>query len=313
MPAPTAAVLICTRNRVEDLARTLRSITAVERPSGMMIVIVDASDEAAATANQRTVQQLTALDVAYHRFRGVPAGTRQRNYGVDCLPRSIEMVHLIDDDVIVLPGYFYRLSQTLSQHPDAGGVGGLIIEKERPRPARPHGLQRLFLLSSRRPGRVLPSGHASGVAPNSGLHRVEWLSSCASSYRRDVFDTYRFDPSVEGRSPRLEDLDFSYRVGQSRPLLAEPRAQLVHCPSASHRRDAIGTAAESVPRRYWFMEKNIRHPLRKPAFWWATFGQLLAAATSSASEKSEVLRGLWHGIRSVWTRDHPLLARPQSA
>lgn len=313
MPAPTAAALICTRNRVEDLARTLRSIAAVERPPGMLIVIVDASNEEAAAANQRTVQQLTALNVAYHRFRDAPAGTRQRNYGVDRLPRSIRVIHFVDDDVIVLPGYFHRLSQTLSQHPEAGGVGGLIIDTENPRPARPHGLQQLFLLSSRRPGRVLLSGHTSKVAPNPEPHRVEWLSSCASSYRRDVFDAYRFDPTVEGRSPRLEDLDFSYRVGQSWQLLAEPRARLVHRPSPSHRRDARGVAAESVPRRYWFVEKNIRHPLRKPAFWWATFGQLLAAATSSASEKNEVLRGLWHGIRTAWTRDHPLLARPQDA
>lgn len=313
MSAPTAAVLICTRNRVEDLACTLSSIEAVERPPGMLIAIVDASDEEAAQANWSTVQQLTALNVEYYRFRGSPAGTRQRNYGIDRLPCSVRIVHLIDDDVTVLPGYFCRISRTLTRYPGIGGVGGFIVEqdstKNGTRAARPHWLQRLFLLSSRKPGRVLPSGHTSPVASSSEPRRVEWLSSCASSYRRDVFDTYRFDPSVEGRSPRLEDLDFSYRVSQSWKLLAEPRARLIHRPSTSNRRDTESFAAESLARRYWFVEKNVRHAFRKPAFWWATFGHMLAATTSSRPEKWAVLRGLWHGVRTVWKRDHPLLCR----
>jgi hypothetical protein len=47
--------------------------------------------------------------------------------------------------------------------------------------------------------------------------------------------------------------------------------------------------------------------LRKPAFWWATLGQLLATVSSRKPYKWESLRGLWQGIRAVWLRDHPLL------
>jgi GT2 family glycosyltransferase len=121
-----------------------------------------------------------------------------------------------------------------------------------------------------------------------------------------VFDTHRFDPEVEGRSPRLEDLDFSYRVGRIWKLLAEPRAQLIHRTSRANRRNVADFAAEAVPRRYWFVEKNIRHPLRKPAFWWAMLGRMLALLASPNPEKEEVLRGHLRGLRDVWRRHHPL-------
>ena len=310
--APSEAVIICTRNRPADLARALHSIAvAAAEPSALLILIVDASDEDATQANREMVSRMEELNVQYNAFHGSPSGTRQRNDGLDQLLPSVEIIHFIDDDVVVLPGYFRHLAQTLRRHPEAGGVGGLIIEADSSQPVRPHWMHRLFVLSSIQSGRILPSGHTTTIHPERGLQRVEWLSSCASSYRREVFETHRFDSSVEGRSPRLEDLDFSYRVGQLWHLLADPCAQLIHHPSAANRRKTEDFAAESLPRRYWFVEKNIRHPLRKPAFWWATFGQLLAAATSQKSTKWSVFRGLCAGIRTIWHRDHPLLRRSE--
>lgn len=310
--SPVQAVIICTRNRPDDLYRTLRSTAASEARSPMLVMIVDGSDKSQSRRNRRVVADLEAIDIRHLPFPETPAGTRQRNYGIDHLPSSVEVVHFVDDDVTVLPGYFDRLAQTLSRHPDVGGVGGLILDPNASNPRhRSHLFRRLFLLSSARPGRVLPSGHVSALTPSPHPFPVAWLSTCASSYRRTVFDRYRFDPAAEGASPRLEDLDFSYRVRRSWKLLAEPRARLIHTPSAVNRRSAKDFAAESLPRRYWFVEKNIRHPFRKPAFWWATFGRLLAVLTSNKPEKWAVLRGLLQGMRTVWQRAHPLLQDPK--
>lgn len=308
--APIQAVIICTRNRAEDLRRTLGSIAALKDRPEMLVLVVDGSDESQLRASRRASVQFETLDVAHLPFKGSPAGTRQRNYGLDHLPPSVEIVHFIDDDVVVLPGYFRRLTATLARHPTVGGVGGVILDRDASETGvAAYLLKRFFLLSSSSPGRVLPSGHVGSLTPNAERIPVEWLSTCSSTYRRAVFEQYRFDPRVEGPSPRLEDLDFSYRVRRSWTLLAEPRARLIHYTSAVNRRSVEAFAAESLPRRYWFVEKNIRHPLRKPAFWWATFGQVLATLTSSHPRKKEALRGLLRGVRDVWRRAHPLLRR----
>lgn len=303
------AVVIATRNRPEDLKRTLRSIEQASQSDELLVVVVDASDLPQAFSNQQYIEAHTSLHIQYHSFPGSPAGTRQRNYGVDLLPSSVVIVHFIDDDVEVHPDYFRHLATTLHNHPEAGGVGGYITETTSNTSNRPAWIRRLFLIESPQIGAVLPSGHVSRCRceETHDVYPVDWLSTCASSYRRDVFDDYQFDPAAEGPSPRLEDLDFSYRVSQSWNLLFQPRAELTHYPSSVNRRPAQQRAAERIARRYWFVEKTIRHPLRKPAFWWATFGQALAILTSSKDHKWDALRGHLQGIRTVLMRDHPLL------
>ena len=309
VPSKEQAVVIATRNRPVDLKRTLRSIEQAAHSDKLLIVIIDASDASQAESNRRFIASNLTLHVLYCPFSGRPAGTRQRNYGIDQLPSSVRIVHFVDDDVEVHPEYFHHLTAALRKHPDAGGVGGRILESSTVESARSSWIGRFFLLGSTSAGSVLPSGHVSYLNEANRPQSVQWLSSCASSYRREVFNAHRFDSAVEGPSPRLEDLDFSYRVHQSWPLLFEPKAQLTHYRSSVNRRSAREWWAEATARRYWFVEKNIRHPLRKPAFWWATLGQALALIASSEPEKWDALRGHLEGIRTILRRAHPLLRR----
>lgn len=305
----TEAVVIATRNRPDDLRRTLESIARQEKAEALLVLVIDGSDAEALDKN-KTTATLSSLKVGHLRYPGRPAGTRQRNYGIDHLPAGVEIVHFIDDDVTVQSGYFRRLAETLRAHPEAGGVGGLVLEPEQGFAGNPHlWTKRLFMLDSRLPGRILLSGHTTPAMTNGSdlCYPVEWLSTCASTYRHTVFNRYRFDPRAEGRSPRLEDLDFSYRIGEKWSLLIKPGARLIHHCSSINRRDAERFAREAVVRRYWFIEKNIRHPLRKPAFWWSVLGQLLARLISRKPERNASLRGLMRGIRTVLRRDHPLL------
>ena len=139
-------------------------------------------------------------------------------------------------------------------------------------------------------------------------HRVQWLNGCAS-YRRAVLENTRFDPALSGYALG-EDLDFSYRIGKAWKLAVVPQAQLVHHASEKNRYDAARFGRTRVIHQRWFMEKNIRHPLRKPAFWWSIVGRLLAVLTSDDKRKWAASRGLRQGIRTVWQRDHPLLRNP---
>jgi len=122
-----------------------------------------------------------------------------------------------------------------------------------------------------------------------------------------VFDEQYFDPALEGYA-MMEDTDFSYRLAQDAQVVIAPAARMVHHVSPVNRYDTTRYQRTALIHRYWFVEKNIRHPLRKPAFWWATLGQCLAMTTSRKPAKWAALRGLLQGIRAIWRRDHPLLA-----
>lgn len=311
LPDAREAIVICTRNRARELDRTLESVAAQSDSTARLVLVVDGSDsqEADRTAGVVTTRK-GDLPIRYVRYPYSPAGTRQRNAGVDHLPSSVQIVHFIDDDVTLKEGYFTTLTNALSHHSSLLGVGGIIIQPEAPL-SNPEQifLRQLFLLGSNVPNRVLPSGQTTPAWPTGAetLQPAEWLSTCASSYRRSVFRTHRFDPEVEGRSPRLEDLDFSYRVAQDGPLAVATEARCVHHVSVSNRRSAGNACRERVARRYWFVRKNMDHPLHRLAFWWSIIGKVLAHLFSTHPNSTPALQGLFRGIQTVWTRTHPLL------
>ncbi len=312
------AVVICTRNRSSELKRTLQSVALQSNARNRLVLVVDGSDLQEAEHNATAVRHWRDKDLpfSYHRYEGRPAGTRQRNMGIELLPSSVDVVHFLDDDVTLCPGYFGTLRKSLREHSSVLGVGGLVLsaEEDSPRPPVqwPH---RLFLLRTDQPSRVLPSGQTTPAWPTGekDVQPAEWLSTCASSYRAEVFDEHRFDPAVEGPSPRLEDLDFSVRVAQDGPLAVVPEARCVHRVSGRNRRGTAATTRERLVRRYWFVRKNMDQPLNRLAFWWSVLGQLIALVTSSDPDSRAVLRGHMRGLRQAWTRAHPLLGEGAGA
>ncbi len=312
-PNASEAVVICTRNRPGELEQTLESIAAHPPSADLLLVVIDASDAEQRTRTRSLVEGFDALPSVHRPYTDAPSSARQRNAALDRLPPSVEIVHFIDDDVTVHAGYFEALSAVLRTEPDVGGVGGVILEPSKDTPsARSERLQRLFFLSHAETGHVLPSGcttSAQRPAPNdaSGLRDTEWLNGC-SSYRRPLLDQHRFDEILTGYS-MLEDLDLSYRIHQQSRLVVQPEARLTHRRSPRNRFDAERYGHSLTVHRRWFVKKHFGDLGSRLAYGWSLLGRLLALLTSSNPNSSVALRGLLRGIRTVLTRNHPLLAR----
>jgi GT2 family glycosyltransferase len=309
--SPSEAVVICTRNRPRELEETLRSVAAQSGAEDRLVLVVDGSDSDEADDTAHVVSSWAEKrPFQYHRYQAPPAQTRQRNAAIDLLPSSVEVVHFIDDDVTLGLEYFKTLRETLIENSALLGVGGLIHESgHRALSSLPSWPHRFFLLDAPASGQVLSSGHTTPPRPISDRkwHRAEWLSTCSSSYRRHVFRRHRFDPQVEGPSPTLHDLDFSFRVSREGPLAFVPAAQCTHRRSPKTRRRTQEAALERVVRRYWFVEKNLGSALNRISFWWSMLGKFFALLVSTTPDRDEALRGFLRGVRTVLHRDHDLL------
>jgi GT2 family glycosyltransferase len=306
------AIVMCTRNRPAELRRTLSSIEACCPSADRLLVVVDASDGAERMRTRSLVERFAPCPSVHWPYAPPPSSARQRNAALDRLPRSVEVVHFIDDDVTVHPGYFEALASKLRTAPDVGGVGGCIQEPERPSssPYRAR-LRRLFGLAHPVPGRVLRSGVATTAqspSPDaaSSVRETEWLSSCASSYCRTLLDRHRFDSALTGYA-MLEDLDLSYRIHQDARLVVVPTARLTHRRSARNRFDAERYSHALTVHRRWFVEKHFGDARARRAYWWSQVGRLLALLASSNPHRTAALQGLLRGLRTVLRRDHPLL------
>lgn len=306
----TEAVIICTRNRPSDLRTTVRSVSQQLGTQERALLIIDGSDDSHAAENATLEHRFSEVPLRYERYPKSPSITRQRNYGLDLIPSSVEIIHFLDDDVTLLPGYFEALAQVFRQNASYGGVGGVEKRSLPPSPS-PHNhlFRRLFLLSTDAPGRVLSSGRTTAAHRTGSRipYGVEWLSNCAVAYRRSVFSTHRFDPSITGLPPTLEDLDFSYRVAQQWPLAVSPAAKFLHRTSPKSRRNVEETQRERVIRRYWFVQKNLRSYTSRLAFWWAMLGRLIATSFTNNSNSAAANRGIRRGLKAILQSDLPFL------
>lgn len=310
LPEASEAVVICTRNRPDELERTLDSIAAHPPSVDLLLAVVDASDAAARTRTRALIEDFDSLPSVHWPYTDMPSLARQRNAAIDRLPPSVEIVHFIDDDVTVHPGYFEALSRLFRRDSDVGGAGGVIVApSDDTTSSVVERLRRLFLLSHPRAGHVLPSGYATSAqhptpSDGNGFRETEWLSGCSSSYRRSLLDQHRFDKNLTGYS-MLEDLDLSYRIHRQAQLVVQPEARLTHRRSPRNRFDAERYGHALTVHRRWFVEKHFDAP--HPAYWWSLVGRLFALLTSSALHRTAALRGLIQGVRTVLSRDHPLL------
>jgi len=221
----------------------------------------------------------------------------------------VDIVFFLDDDVTLKPGYFRKIIDLFDQNPELAGVGGYdLAHTAQPNTSARQLFHYLFLLDHPQPGRVLSSGEASPPHRTQADHpiAVEWLAGFSMAFRRSLLDQNRFDENLDGYS-HYEDRDLTFRIAEHGRLVVHPEAQLIHHRSPKNRHDARQYNYSMTTHLYWFVEKNIEHPLRKVAFWWSMLGHFLATLFSTETQKRDALRGLLDGSRAVITRSHPLL------
>jgi glycosyltransferase involved in cell wall biosynthesis len=306
----SGTLVICTRNRPDDLARTLASVDAQAVSFPLDILVIDAGDPEPAQAVASICRQPYQFPVRHIHFTDTPSLARQRNLALDLLAPETDVVFFTDDDISLDAGYLEYLWQVFVDRPDVVGTGGRVRASEpAPGDSMVASLYRtLFLMECPTPGGVFPSGGESQAYLRDLRERtaVHWLSGCSCAYRPAPARQIRFDDRLEGYSLD-EDLDFSFRMGQIGALIVEPHASLVHHRSSRNRHQKRRYAAEYLVHRYWFVEKNIRHPLRKPAFWWASIGRMGRTLFSRDPHASDTRKGLVDGARIILHRADPLL------
>jgi glycosyltransferase involved in cell wall biosynthesis len=116
---PSGTVVVCTRNRPDQLGRCLRSLASMRPRDHLEVLVVDNGDR------DEAVQSL----VEQHGFRWVhepvPGLNRARNRGL--LEASGDVVLFADDDVAVLPRWADRLLDCFARDPLVGAAAGLVL------------------------------------------------------------------------------------------------------------------------------------------------------------------------------------------
>ena len=245
----TAALVLCTRDRPDDVAGALTTIAAQSR-APEMVAIVDSSRSTATREIVRARGSSWPSSRPPIHVPSEPSLTHQRRVGLTCTVSDV--VLFVDDDVRLALDYVDAVMRVFESDTaqEIGGVGGLDVGAPS---RRAFVLDRLFGLESRRQGAMLRSGRNVPVTTDpGGMLDVDWLSGAAMSFRRALLER---EPPDEERFPfEGEDAELSFRIGRHARLVVEPRAQYLHLESAPNR---VAGAAQA--------ESELRARLRRVA------------------------------------------------
>jgi len=297
----TLSIIICTKDREESLKDCLDSVFCQARQPDE-IIIVDDGD----LNGSEFIELIKKHGIYCQLFKkDTPGLTRSRNLGIDRAKGDV--ILFLDDDVSLDPGYVEGIMKIYEADEEGriGGVTGVIRRDYRPG-VQP--LLRFFGLDSRRQGVMLPCGIGTLVRDGSIQEptRVEWLTGCNMSYRRRVFDGFRFDEALGGYGWG-EDRDFSFRVAQKYELWATPEAKLVHLEDPKGRLNPRRFGFVETNYLYRFFAKNIpKRLLNWLALAWAMVGivlknVLLLLATSGRRSRIGQVRGNLEGMLAIWS------------
>jgi len=296
----TSSVILCTRNRHDDLKRCLRSLHA-QTASAMQLIIVDSSDTPVTT--DATIVQLcdqikqkNTQVLLLHTAPGLPS---QRNRGI--AHAHADILYFFDDDVELEPAYLERMNEVFEQYPQfAGGMGRVMNVSKAP--SWKYRLFRSFFLLSQdyASGHFTWSGMPTHVFGTHHWQSVEVLSGCCMAYRRQVFTHHVFDEQLGGYA-YMEDCDFSRRVSYQSPLFFNPAARLSHFHSPINRDAVVKNRAMLMHNYSYLFFKNFypKNKLKVIAYAWSVLGLLLEAVLI---RRWDYLRGYWHGLRQFYRK-----------
>lgn len=273
------SLVICTKDRVEELTRLLKSILRQD-PLPAEVIVVDDGHLAEVPHSQGLKE--AGVAVIYQR-KPSPGICRSRNLGARLASGSLVMY--LDDDTILQPGYISVMSRLFRERPEIMGARGYSETIDGPATRRNQAawqaLERFFLLKGTG-HRILPSGFCNPTwAQFSVATEVPFLTGC-TTYRKQVFKTIQYDEALEELGPYAfgEDLAFSYRVGRTLgPLVYLPSACLKHI-RATHPRMAPAKLARLRLHNQYFIYRDCfrPEPANPLAFAWALTGKTVLAA-----------------------------------
>jgi len=124
--APPITVVICTRNRPNDLRRCLRSVQEQRYPHLRVLVVDNAPTD---DATEKVVHEFVGRRVEVERIvEPRPGLSRARNAAVAACPG--EILAWLDDDEVADPYWLAEVARALAEHPDADVVSGMIVPAE---------------------------------------------------------------------------------------------------------------------------------------------------------------------------------------
>jgi len=270
-----ASVIICTRNRRDDIITCLESL-ARQSYTDFELIIVDSSDTPL-NSDSFFSQTVNQFKVGYTYARSSPGLTLQRNKGITLAVS--EIIYFFDDDVVLHTDYLKTMQKTFDQNPEYLGGMGAITNMQEQDTIFWRIMRTLFLLQrDYASGNFTWSGMPTHAYGTQEFKTVEVVGGCCMAFRKKALQKHTFDEKLK-RYAYMEDGDISWRISRDGPLFYQPAAQLEHHNSPTARDEIVLNRAMFMRNYRYLYFKNVYPTYRLSiiAHWWSLLGLFVMA------------------------------------
>lgn len=308
------SVIIPTKNRIEDIKKCLKSISAQTRlPDELVVVDSSDTEELKSWLDSFCRSRfLVPLNLNFKYIHAKVCLTKARNKGLDNSTKDI--VIYVDDDVTLNKNCIKEIVRVFDN--DLEKRVGIVFCQEIKSVSKKdpiiinkilHGIghifANLFMLGGfSDKGEFKASGNYTIIRDNSrGNKIIKTDTPTADIYalRRETCDKFRWDEKLPGGFYG-DDIDLAYRVSRKYQSIYNPRAKMIHKPSRGMSNKYI-RAKMRMEFQYYFFMKNIPQSLKyKFAFWFSILGLILISAIRVILRKeSSIFRGHLRGFINI--------------
>jgi glucosyl-dolichyl phosphate glucuronosyltransferase len=276
---PKISIVICTRDRSQDLADLLSTIFEQNYAPLEVIIVDDSRDNSTKTVcDNFASKNVSKLLFCVGSQEGLTAA---RNLGIKAAKGDV--ILFLDDDILLNRSVFKSIAEFLRDNPSAMGVQPRILPVKldnRDMSGFQNAIHKALMIYyfTKDESRARRSGSFVYPQPLTKTISVQRFSGCCCCYRREVFVSESFDTNLK-RWGFSEDLDFSYRAYKKNPeaLYIVPSITVVHKSSPEGRLELKSTI--NMRTVYWFylFFKNMFNSsiLNLATFLWAIEGEIV--------------------------------------
>ena len=277
------SLVICTYMRPEAILTLLKSV-ALQTLYPNEILVIDGSTN---SETETVLSENTFHSLSYFKVDEANRGlTKQRNFGISKVGKSIDIVCFLDDDTVLDRDYFKAVIEAFNVDSEITGVGGVAVNENRWKRQSPnhvynkklyYSLEDYIIKESTRnvvrnyfglqspnlPG-IMPTfshGRTYSYPLNDKLYQVDLLVGMSFNFKRIVFDNIKFSTYFEGYG-LYEDADYSLRALKYGKNIISTKAKIYHYPDKSGRPNQFNYGM-MVVRNGWYVWR-IKYP--KPTF-----------------------------------------------
>lgn len=287
------SIIICTRNRIEDLKKCIISISKSKINHIVIpieLIIIDDGEISPTEISFFKRLLSPSIELIYEK-KNEPGLFMSRIRSIEVA--NYDILLFLDDDIEITDNYYLeKLIKTYLSYPNVVGVGG--VDNSIKASLKWKLFTRLIQYSSGRTGKLSISSYGGSMhywPTSKEIFQTEFLHGCNMSFKKDALENLEIVDWLSSYSLG-EDIYLSQYAMKKGPLIINPELRVDHHHSPTSRDKLELVSYTEVTNHYYLLNYMGARRISYLAQIWTTFGLYLLSIIKNSNSAKGYRKGV---------------------